>query len=85
MVPKGSIAVDGTSLTLVEVSARRFSVMLIPHTLENTVLGFKQPGDPVNLETDMLAKYVFRALEHYQGRTAPVPVPSPTGFAGGEG
>ena len=67
MVPKGSIAVDGVSLTLVTADEARFSVMLIPHTLENTVLGFKEPGEPVNLETDMLAKYVFRALEHYQG------------------
>lgn len=65
MVPKGSIAVDGISLTLVDVTSDEFSVMLIPHTLAITTLGFKQPGDPVNLETDMLAKYVARALEAY--------------------
>jgi len=65
MVPKGSIAVDGISLTLVDVTRDGFSVMLIPHTLAVTTLGFKQPGDPVNLETDMLAKYVARALEAY--------------------
>ncbi len=65
MVPKGSIAVDGISLTLVDVTAEEFSVMLIPHTLAVTTLGFKQPGDPVNLETDLLAKYVARALEAY--------------------
>jgi riboflavin synthase len=60
MVPKGSVAVDGISLTLVNVNDDRFSVMLIPHTLENTTLGFKQPGAAVNLETDVLAKYVWK-------------------------
>lgn len=62
MVPKGSIAVDGVSLTLVNVDADRFSVMLIPHTQVMTTLGFKQPGDPVNIETDMLAKHVAKLL-----------------------
>jgi riboflavin synthase len=63
MVPKGSVAVDGVSLTLVDVARDGFSVMLIPHTLANTTLGFKQPGDPVNLETDLLAKYVKKYLD----------------------
>ncbi len=62
MAPKGSIAVDGVSLTLVEVAADRFSVALIPHTLAHTTLGFKEAGSTVNLETDMLAKYVWRML-----------------------
>ena len=62
MVPKGSVAVDGVSLTLVDVAAERFSVALIPHTLAATTLGFKKAGDPVNLETDMLAKYVWKCL-----------------------
>jgi riboflavin synthase len=62
MVPKGSVAVDGVSLTLVDVTADRFSVALIPHTLANTTLGLKQPGAPVNLETDLLAKYVWKCL-----------------------
>jgi riboflavin synthase len=62
MVPKGSVAVDGVSLTLVDVLADRFSVALIPHTLANTTLGFKQPGDKVNLETDLLAKYVHKCV-----------------------
>jgi riboflavin synthase len=62
MVPKGSIAVDGISLTLVDVTADGFSVMLIPHTLSVTTLGFKKPGDTVNLETDLLAKYVQKQL-----------------------
>jgi riboflavin synthase len=62
MVPKGSVAVDGVSLTLVQVRADRFSVALIPHTLTNTTLGFKGPGDSVNIETDILAKYVHKHL-----------------------
>jgi len=57
MVSKGSIAVDGVSLTLVEVSDASFSVMLIPHTLANTTLGALAVGARVNLETDLLAKY----------------------------
>src|SRR5437764_13944475 len=57
MAPKGSIAVDGISLTLVDVGPDGFSVMLIPHTLAVTTLGFKTVGASVNLETDLLAKY----------------------------
>jgi riboflavin synthase len=62
MVPKGSVAVDGVSLTLVDVSETSFSVALIPHTLEVTTLGKKQPGDAVNIETDILGKYVQKLL-----------------------
>ena len=62
MASKGSIAVDGVSLTLVDVQNDRFSVALIPHTLQVTTLGRRQVGDPVNLETDLLAKYVQRQL-----------------------
>jgi riboflavin synthase len=62
MASKGSIAVDGVSLTLVEVESDRFSVALIPHTLDVTTLGPMQVGDPVNLETDVLAKYVEQQL-----------------------
>jgi riboflavin synthase len=62
MVPKGSIAVDGVSLTLVEVRPYGFSVMLIPHTLAVTTLGLIQPGDRVNIETDILAKHVQKLL-----------------------
>lgn len=58
MVPKGSVAVDGVSLTLVRVEATRFSVALIPHTLRVTTLGRLAVGDVVNIETDLLAKYV---------------------------
>jgi riboflavin synthase len=63
MVPKGSVAVDGISLTVVEVTRDAFSVALIPQTLANTTLGFKQTGAPVNLETDILAKYVRKCLD----------------------
>jgi len=62
MASKGSVAVDGISLTLVDVTSDRFSVALIPHTLNNTTLGFKKPGATVNLETDLLAKYVWKCL-----------------------
>jgi riboflavin synthase len=63
MASKGSIAVDGVSLTLVDVQDDRFSVALIPHTLSVTTLGHRQVSDEVNLETDVLAKYVERQLE----------------------
>ena len=62
MASKGSVAVDGVSLTLVNVEAERFSVALIPHTLNVTTLGSLEMGDPVNLETDLLAKYVQQQL-----------------------
>jgi riboflavin synthase len=59
---KGSIAIDGISLTVVDVDDDSFTVALIPHTLEVTTLGNRQVGDRVNLETDVLAKYVQRSL-----------------------
>lgn len=62
MASKGSVAVDGVSLTLIDVEAERFSVALIPHTLSVTTLGSLKPGDHVNIETDLLAKYVERQL-----------------------
>ena len=62
VVPKGSIAVDGISLTAVNVEQDRFSVALIPHTLEVTTLGAVSQGDPVNIETDILGRYVERLL-----------------------
>jgi riboflavin synthase len=63
MASKGSVTVDGISLTLVDVEADRFSVALIPHTLEVTTLGDRAVGDSVNIETDLLAKYVQQQLE----------------------
>jgi riboflavin synthase len=59
---KGSIAVDGVSLTLVDVELERFSVQLIPHTLAVTTLGDYRVGDQVNIETDLIAKYVETQL-----------------------
>jgi riboflavin synthase len=59
-VEKGPIAVDGTSLTVAAVDDDGFAVALIPHTLEETTLGSLEPGEPVNLEVDVLAKYVER-------------------------
>ncbi len=58
VVEKGSIAIDGVSLTVTRVDEESFSVALIPHTLAVTTLGQRQPGDLVNLEGDVLAKYV---------------------------
>jgi riboflavin synthase len=60
LVPKGSICVDGISLTVVSVEAEAFTVSLIPTTLARTTLGAKGPGAPVNLEVDVIAKYVER-------------------------
>jgi riboflavin synthase len=62
LVAKGSITVDGISLTVVEVGAESFTVSLIPETLARTTLGLKEPGDAVNLEVDVIAKYVERLL-----------------------
>lgn len=62
VVEKGSITVDGVSLTVVDAAADHFSISLIPTTLALTTLGIKQVGDPVNLEVDILAKYVERLL-----------------------
>ena len=62
IVEKGSIAMDGISLTVASVSEPDFSVSVIPHTASATILGEKRPGDPVNLETDVIGKYVEKFL-----------------------
>jgi riboflavin synthase len=62
IVEKGSITVDGISLTVVDVADGAFTVSLIPETLARTTLGFKQPGDVVNLEADVIAKYVEKMV-----------------------
>ncbi|MFF5898842.1 riboflavin synthase [Streptomyces argenteolus] len=64
VVEKGSITVDGVSLTVVDAAPDHFTISLIPTTLALTTLGIKKPGDPVNLEVDVLAKYVERLLAH---------------------
>lgn len=66
MVEKGSVTVDGVSLTIAGVTGDTIEVALIPHTLAVTVLGEREPGDRVNLEVDVIAKYVERLLD---GRT----------------
>ena len=63
LVAKGSITVDGISLTVVDVHPASFTVLLIPETLSRTTLGFRKPGDRVNLEVDVIAKYVERLLD----------------------
>jgi riboflavin synthase len=65
VVEKGSIAVDGVSLTVVGVDGNGFAVSLIPTTLQLTTLGAKQPGDPVNLEVDVIAKHVEKLVGAY--------------------
>jgi len=72
LVDKGSITVDGVSLTVVEAGDDRFTVSLIPETLARTTLGFRGPGDRVNLEADVIAKHVERLLASgYLERLAP--------------
>jgi riboflavin synthase len=64
LVPKGSIAIDGISLTVVAPERNTFSVAIIPTTVKNTTLGAKRPNDPVNLEADVLGKHIH----HYMNR-----------------
>ena len=63
VVTKGSVCVDGVSLTVVEVKGDSFTVSLIPETLARTTLGLKEVGDPVNLEVDVIAKYVEKLVQ----------------------
>jgi len=80
---KGSVTLDGVSLTVVGAEADRLSVQLIPHTLQVTTLGDLKVGNVVNLETDLIAKYVERRLSFVDGKTVPAaemePRPSPIG------
>lgn len=66
IVKKGSITIDGTSLTVVDLTSESFQVSLIPHTARHTVLGSKKVGDPVNLEADVVGKYIEKFLENRQ-------------------
>jgi riboflavin synthase len=63
IAPKGSVTLDGVSLTVNTVEGDSFSVLIIPHTLKVTTLGALRVGDPVNLEVDMLARYAARLAE----------------------
>lgn len=64
LIEKGSVAIDGISLTNFEVRELAFSVAIIPHTLASTTLGYKKPGDNVNIEIDMMGKWINKLLEN---------------------
>lgn len=65
-IPKGSIAVDGISLTIVDIFSDSFTVVIIPHTAKMTTMGLRRVGDRVNLESDIIAKYVERVVKKYE-------------------
>jgi riboflavin synthase len=67
-VEKGSVAVDGISLTVVDVLKHSFTLSVIPHTMKKTTLGFKKTGDALNVETDLVGKYVQRILSSKKGK-----------------
>lgn len=67
LVEKGSVAVDGISLTVARIGGGEMAITIIPHTYEHTTLGWRRPGWRVNLECDMLAKYVEKLLVSRQG------------------
>lgn len=68
MIEKGSVAIDGISLTIVDLVDGAFSVALIPYTLSSTTLGFKKAGDPVNIEIDIMGKWIKKLLTNMQGK-----------------
>ncbi len=70
MIVKGSVAVDGVSLTINHIEAGRFSVSIVPYTAALTTIGLKQKGEAVNIEVDMIGKYVEKILSAQQGRPA---------------
>ena len=75
MIPKGSVAIDGVSLTIVNVEKTRFSVSLIPTTLNQTTLNLRRPGDQVNLEADLIGKYINQRLNQLlPGRSDPITI-----------
>jgi riboflavin synthase len=63
IAPKGSVALDGISLTVNEAAGSRFGINIVPHTLTHTTLGARKPGDRVNLEVDLIARYVARLID----------------------
>jgi riboflavin synthase len=63
IAPKGSVALDGVSLTVNDVQGEVFSILIIPHTLKVTTFGAAKPGDVMNLEVDIFARYTARLLE----------------------
>lgn len=77
LVAKGSVAIDGISLTVIDVLPDSFTVSIIPHTAQMTTLGFKKPGDTVNLEADIIGRYVEKLLKKRRGKN---PAPLSPGF-----
>lgn len=73
VVEKGSITIDGISLTVARVDSQSFAISAIPHTVSVTVLADRRPGDIVNLETDIIGKYVEKLLHFSQEEAAPAP------------
>ena len=71
IVPKGSVCIDGVSLTIGEVGEHSFSVHIVPYTKQETTLGAKQVNDRVNVEADVLAKYLVKAMQGPRSRTLP--------------
>ncbi len=69
IIEKGSIAIDGISLTVIGMTADSFSVSVIPHTAKQTILGSKKVGDPVNLENDLVGKYIEKLLKSSSSKT----------------
>jgi riboflavin synthase len=63
VIPKGSVAVDGVSLTVANLDAATFDIQMVPYTVQATTLGERRPGETVNLECDMIGKYVVRMME----------------------
>lgn len=80
IVPKGSITIDGISLTVVDTAEDRFSISIIPHTLAETVLNHRKIGDRVNVECDMLAKYMDRLLSARLGENSGTNSPASSGL-----
>ena len=75
MIPQGSVAVDGVSLTIVDCGEDWFEVSLIPHTWDVTILSGKRAGDKVNVETDVLGKYIYRMAQTKSvGETSKKPI-----------
>ncbi|MFF2887646.1 riboflavin synthase [Paenibacillus sp. NPDC057967] len=70
IIPKGSVTIDGISLTVIDTTEDGFTVSIIPHTLAETALQYRQPGSIVNIETDIIGKYVDHLL-HFRGHSTP--------------
>jgi len=72
IAPKGSIAIDGISLTVVETVGSTFTLYMVPHTYEKTTMQFRKPGDEVNIEVDMLARYVYQVISSMQNKDSKI-------------